>query len=180
VTSITLARKYSRALLEIGLKDGTHETLGQELERIAQLLLTQKELRNVLYSSVYPSSIRKGIFQNLSRSLRLSPVMVDFVNLLIDRERINHLPVIAQSYSDLSDELANRIRATLLTAKPLSPSRIGEIQNQLEASVRKKIILAVQEEPDLIGGVVAKIGNLIYDGSLKTQLSRMKENLYKE
>jgi len=154
--------------------------LGQELEEIAQLLLTQKELRNVLYSSIYPSPIRKGIFQSLSGPLRLSSVTVDFVNLLIDRERINHLPVIAQCYSDLSDELANRIRATLKTAKPLSSSRVREIQNQLEASVSKKIILAVQEEPALIGGVVAKIGNLIYDGSLKTQLSRMKENLYKE
>lgn len=180
MTRITIARKYSRALLEIGLKEGTHEALGQELEKMAQWLLAQKELRSVLGSSVYPAPIRKGIFQNLSRLLGLSAPMVDFVNLLIDRERMNYLPEICQSYRDLSDEMANRIRATLLTAKPLSPSLIGEIRKHLESAIGKELVMTVKEDPALIGGVAAKIGNLVYDGSIRTQLSRIKENLYKE
>ncbi len=180
MTRITIARKYSRALLEIGLKEGTHEALGQELEKIAQCLQAIKELRNILGSCVYPAPLRKGIFQRISRSMGLSPTMVDFVNLLIDRDRMNHFPEICQSYRDLTDERANRLRATLLTAQPLSSALAGEVRRNLESALGKEVVMTVQEDPALIGGVVAKIGNLLYDGSIKTQLSRIKENLYKE
>lgn len=177
---ITIARKYSRALLEIGLKEGTHEALGQELEKIAQLLQAVKELRNILGSSVYPAPLRKGIFQKIAHSLRLSATMTDFVNLLIERDRMNHWPEICQSYRDLSDTMANRMRARLLTASPLSPELVTEVRRSLESSLGKEIVMTTQEDPTLIGGVVAKIGNLVYDGSIRSQLWRIKENLHKE
>jgi F-type H+-transporting ATPase subunit delta len=180
MTKITVARKYSRALLEIGLKNGSQETLGQELQKINELIFAHKELRNVLFSSAYPTPIRKGIFQTLSRMLGLSPTIVDFAELLIDRGRINHLAEIAKSYEELCDEVANRIRATLYTALPLSTSLLEEIRAQLETATGKKILLSIEERPALIGGVAAQIGHVIYDGTLKTQLQRIKENLDKE
>lgn len=178
--NITVAHKYSRALLEIGLKDGSQETLGEELQKISELIFGHKELRNVLFSSAYPIPIRKGIFQTLSRRLGFSPTIVDFIGLLIDRGRINHLAEIVKCYGELCDEVANRIRATLYTAFPLSMPLLEEIRGQLETATGKKIILSIAERPDLIGGVAAQIGHVIYDGTLKTQLLRIQENLDKE
>jgi F-type H+-transporting ATPase subunit delta len=93
---------------------------------------------------------------------------------------MDHIFAIAKSYESLCDGVSQRIRATLVTAKELSPGLVQAIKGQLESSTGKEVLLAVEEDPSLIGGVLTKIGNVIYDGSLKTQLLKVKENLYKE
>jgi F-type H+-transporting ATPase subunit delta len=180
VISLSIARKYARALLAIGLKDGNYEALGKDLEKVAALLRENKELRSILLSAIYPTVTRKGIAQKVCAPLALSKSTADFIQLLIDRERIDHFFEIAKSYESLSDAVAHRLRATLVTAMSLSPQLVTEIKNQLEATTQKQVILSVKEDPSLIGGVLTKIGNVIYDGSLRTQLLKARENLYKE
>jgi F-type H+-transporting ATPase subunit delta len=180
VISLTIARKYARALLEIGLEGKNHELLGKDLEKLAGLLQENKELRAVLFSQFFPAPRRKAIAKVIGESLRLCKETLDFIDLLIDRERIDHFPAVVKSYEGLSDEVSDRIRASLTSAEKLSPSLASEMKRQLESYTGKEVILSTQEDPALIGGVVTKIGNTIYDGSLKTQLLKAKENLYKE
>ncbi len=178
--SLTIAKKYAKALLEIGRREKNLELLGKDLDRLAELLQGNKELRGVLFSPFYPVPRRKAIAQSVGRSLGLSPSTLDFLGLLIERDRMDHFPAIVKSYRELYDEASNRLRAALLSAQTLPSSLVGEIQKQLETTTGKEVILSTQEDPSLIGGVVTKIGNIIYDGSLKTQLLKAKENLYKE
>lgn len=178
--SLTIARKYARALLAIGLKEKNHELLGEDLEKLAALLQENKELRLVLFSRFHPVPRRKAIAKSIAESLGLSKTTQDFIDLLIDRERMDHFPAMVKSYEELGDEVSNRLRAVLTSAQKLSPSLVSEMKKQLESSTGKKVILSTEENPSLLGGVVTKIGNIIYDGSLKTQLLKVKENLYKE
>jgi F-type H+-transporting ATPase subunit delta len=180
VISLTIARKYAKALLEIGRREKSQELLGKDLERLAELIQENKELRGVLFSPFYPAPGRKAIGQSIGGSLGLSRTILDFLNLLIERDRMDHFPAIVKSYKELYDEASNRLRATLFSAQKLPPTLVGDIQNELESTTGKQVILSTQEDPSLIGGVVTKIGNIIYDGSLKTQLLKAKENLYKE
>jgi F-type H+-transporting ATPase subunit delta len=180
VISLTLARKYARAFLEIGLKEGNYETLGKDLGKMADVLRENKELRAVLISAAYPVVTRKSIGKAIGQSLGLSKSTVDFIDILIERGRMDHFPEIAKSYEGLCDVVAKRIRATLVTAVALPPELINEIRSQLESTTGKEVILSVEEDPSLIGGAQTRIGNVIYDGSLKTQLAIVKENLYKE
>jgi F-type H+-transporting ATPase subunit delta len=179
VISLTVSRKYARAFLQIAQSEGNYEGLGEELERFLDLI-QNKELRAVLFSYAFPAPTRKKIAGAVAQSLALSKSTVDFLNLLIDRERMDHFPEIAKSYQALSDEVAKRIRATLVAPGALAPDRIEEIKKQLEAQTGKEVILTLEQDPSLIGGVLTKIGNVIYDGSLKTQLAKVRENLYKE
>ena len=178
--SLTVARKYARALLDLGIQEGNYEALGKDLAKMADLLKENKELRAVLASSFYPVASRKAIAKALVESLGLSKTVADFIDLLIERGRIDHFSEIAKTYESLCDEVSRRIRATLVTATELSQVLVKEIKGQLESSTGKEVILSVEEDPSLIGGVLTKIGNVIYDGSLKTQLLKIKENLYKE
>jgi F-type H+-transporting ATPase subunit delta len=180
VISLTVARKYARAFLEIGLQEGNYDALGKELEMLADLLKKNRELSTVLFSSIYPTAIRKGIAKAVVEPLGLSQSTVAFIDLLIDRERIDHFFEVAKSYENLCDAVANRARATLVTAGDISTELVGAIKGQLESSTGKEIILVVEKDRSLIGGVMAKIGNVFYDGSLRTQFSKVKENLYKE
>ena len=178
--SLTLARKYARAFLEIGLKEGNYVDLGNDLETVAELFKENKELRLVLASVAYPVATRKEIAKTIGKSLGLSKSTVDFINILIERDRMDHFPEITKSFETLCDGVAKRVRATLVTARALPPELIGEIKKQLEARTGREVILSTEQDPSLIGGAQTRIGNIIYDGSLKTQLAHVKENLYKE
>jgi len=180
VISLTVARKYAKAFLEIGLQEKNHEILGRDLQKLAGLFQENKELRLVLFSPFYPAPRRKAIARGVGESLGLSRVTLDFLDLLIERDRVDHFPAIVKSYEGLSDEVSNRLRASLISALELPAPLVGEIKAQLESSTGKEVILSSQENPSLIGGVITKIGNIVYDGSLKTQLLKAKENLYKE
>lgn len=178
--SVTVARKYAKALLEIGLTEKKHELLGKDLERLNELFRESKELKTVLFSPFYPAPRRKGIAKGIGESLSLTQSTLDFIHLLIDRDRMDHFPAIVKSYEELCDEVSHRIRASVVSAEKLPLLLVSEIKSQLESSVGKEVILSTREDSALIGGVVTKIGNIIYDGSLKTQLLRAKENMYKE
>ena len=178
--SLTLARKYARAFLEIGLQEGSYEDLGKDLEKMAELLKENKELRIVLASVAYPVATRKEIAKTIGKSLGFSKSTVDFIDILIDRDRMDHFPEITKSFETLCDVVAKRVRATLVTARALPPELIGEFKKQLESKTGKEVILSLEQDPSLIGGAQTRIGNIIYDGSLKTQLTYVKENLNKE
>lgn len=178
--SLTVARKYAKALLEIGRREKSSEALGKDLDRLAELFQAHKELRGVLFSPFYPAPQRKAISQRIGESLGLSPAILDFLKLLIERNRMDHFPAIVKSYRELLDEDFQRLRATLLFPLTVPSTLMAEIQKELESATGKQVILTTQEDPSLIGGVVTKIGNVIYDGSLRTQLLKAKENLYKE
>jgi F-type H+-transporting ATPase subunit delta len=180
VISFTLARKYARALLEIGQQAKNYETLGSELQQFGDLLKRNKELKNILLSAAYPTESRQAIARAIGQSLGFSGEIIDFVVLLIHRERMDHFFEILKSYKELGDAFSNRIRASLVSAVRLSPQMIAEVTNQLKSSTGKEVILSIQEDPSLIGGALAKIGNVVYDGSLKTQLLKVKRNLQKE
>ncbi len=178
--SLTIAKRYARAFLEIGIQEKNFEAFGKELKNFAQLLKENQNLRNILFSSIYPNYLRKGIVQTLSVSLNLSPRTKEFIELLIDRERINHFFEIVKAYEELGDEILNRQRATLVTPTEIPWEMVETIKGLLEKKTGKEILLSVEKDPSLIGGLVVRIGNTIYDGSLLKQMQRIRENLYKE
>ncbi len=178
--SLTLAKKYARAFLEIGLQDKNHETLKQDLQRMTSLLNESKELKGALVSPAFPVHTRKGIARGIGQSLSLAKTTMDFIDLLIERDRMDHFPEILMAYENLCDEVAGRVRATLVTAMDLSPELVTSIKERLESSTGKEVVLSLEKDPSLIGGVLTRIGNVIYDGSLKIQLSKVRDNLYTE
>jgi F-type H+-transporting ATPase subunit delta len=180
VTHLTVARKYAQAFLEIGLQAGNYDILGKEMGTFADLLGKNRELRTVLFSAVCPAATRKSIIRAIAEPLALSPGTLNFVDLLIDRERMDYFIEVAKAYENLCDAVANRVRATIVTAGEISPELVKTIKGQLESSTGKEVILGVEEDRSLIGGVMAKIGYVVYDGTLRTQFQKIKENLYKE
>ncbi len=178
--SLTIAKKYARALLEIGQKEGIYEELGKELKSLADLLQENRELRAILMSPAYPVVTRKGIVRAIAKRLGLTKALIDFMDLLLEKERMDHLAEMVKAYEALCDEVSHRIRATMITAGKLTPETVQILKDQLESKTGKQVLLSIKEDPSLIGGVLTQIDNIIYDGSLKTQLSIFKENLYKE
>ena len=178
--SLTIAKKYAKALLEAGLKDGNYETLGQDLNKMADLLKESKELRVALQGPAFPKPTRMAIGIKISERLGLAATTIKFIELLIHRKRIDHFFLIAETYRDLCDEAAEHTRGTLITPAELPSGLVQEIKSQLESLTGKELILSLENDPSLIGGVLMKIGNAVYDASLKGQMAKLRDKLYKE
>jgi F-type H+-transporting ATPase subunit delta len=176
----SLARRYAKALLEIGIAQQTYDALGKELDRAADTLRSSPELRVALENPVFSLEKRKLIMDELSRRLALSKPVRNFIMLLLDKGRIAALPDIARVHRTLIDEHAGRMRATITSARPLDPMLETRLKTALEKSSGKVVLIDKREDPAILGGLVTQLGDTVYDGSVRTQLQQLREELLSE
>jgi len=177
VKSLAIARRYAKALLLIGKEDGQAEKYREELDSITGLISGKKQLEQAISNPLYDAAGRKRVLQAVVEKTGLSDVMRAFLFLLFDKGRIGFLANINDFYQKLADELKGIARATLVSATELSDEAVEKIQEALSRKTGKNIQLEVKQDPSLIGGIVTRIGDLVLDGSIKTQLLNMRESL---
>ena len=173
----SVARRYARALFQIGVDSGTVEALGQELSDLADLFQQSLELRQTLVNPVFKPSEKKRILDRLLPRVTPSPVVQRFAALILERGRIALLPALARAYRELSDAHAGRVRAVVTSAAPLGAGDLERVRRSLERRTKKKVMLEAQVDPSLIGGLVARVGDLVLDGSVRTQLETLRDKL---
>ena len=173
----SVARRYARALLSLGLEEGRHEQFGEELNAVLQALDESPEAALLMRSPGYTVEQRQGAVATLASSFKLSPLVVSFLRLLVDRQRISDLSQIARSYRALLDLEVGRVRATVTSAAPLSDEETARLRESIEKMTGRTVVLDAKADPALIGGVVTQVGATRFDGSLRTQLERMRDAL---
>jgi F-type H+-transporting ATPase subunit delta len=172
----SVARRYARALLAVAAQDGSHEKVGEQLWTIAAALSTS-DARAVLANPIYSMAQRRGLTAALSAQLAVSPALRDFLSLLVDRQRIGQLEMIARVYRGLLDEKVGRVRAVVTSALPLGEAELGRVRDALAAATRKSVSLESKTDAAIVGGLVTQVGNVVWDGSLRTQLARLRDEL---
>ena len=175
--NLRVARRYAKALLIIGKEDGESETYKEELNGFVRLLEKEKELGQVITNPLYDLEGRKKVLQTVIEKISVSKVMSYFLQLLFDKGRFGFLTQINDFYQKFADELKGVARASLVSATELPSETIEKIRLTLSKMTGKDISLEVGYDPGLIGGIVSRIGDLVLDGSIKTQLLNMKESL---
>lgn len=173
----TVVKRYARALLEIGVADGQYAKYGQELQDLTASIAGAGELAKFLTSPVFPDGVRRKAMKAILDKAALSPMVNNFVNLLMDKGRLTELGDISAAYKLLANEVMGVIPATIVSARPLSANEIEAITASLRKFAERKVELTVTEDPGIIGGLIAKMGDLTIDGSVRTQLSKLAERL---
>ncbi|MCP3941700.1 MAG: ATP synthase F1 subunit delta [Desulfobacteraceae bacterium] len=177
--NLAVSRRYAKALILIGQENGQAEQYNEELRSVVGLFDTQVGFELALINPLYNKKDRKKVLQAVLAATDLSAIMKSFMVLLFDKGRIGFLREIASYYNDLADELKGVVKASVISATQLSSEVIEKIREVLSKKAGKTIVLNVEQDPSLIGGVVTKIGDLVLDGSVKTQLINMRETLKK-
>lgn len=175
--NLAIARRYAKALLLIGKEDGQTEIYRQELSGFSALMTAEKRLAETIANPLYKAGDRKKVLEQVIGKLEISRVMSAFLMLLFEKGRIGFLNNINEFYHILADELKGVARATLTSASELASETVEKIRAALSRRTGKQIVLEVQRDPQLIGGIVTRIGDLVLDGSIKTQLLNMRESL---
>jgi F-type H+-transporting ATPase subunit delta len=177
VKNLAIARRYAKALLMIGKEDGQTETYREELDGIAELIQGEKVLEQALTNPLYDVAGRRKVLEAVIEKMDLSKVMNSFLLLVFEKGRVGFIGSINEFYQKLADELKGVARASLVSATELSSEAVDKIRASLSKRTGKDITLEIEQDPTLIGGIVTRIGDLVLDGSIKTQLLNMRESL---
>jgi F-type H+-transporting ATPase subunit delta len=172
------ARRYAQALIAVAEEVGAVDRVGDDLDRfVASGEQDGRRLGLVLESPVFTSDERRGILDQVLPKLGLHSLVANLVNLVNDKRRMALLPEIANAYRTLADERAGRQQVVIQTAEPLTPQLEAEVRSALESTTGKRVILKTEVRPELIGGIVARVGDTVYDSSIRTRLEQMKQAL---
>lgn len=175
--STSITRRYAEALISIGVEENSCERIESELTKINNVLDENIELKKVLSSPVYPIKNRKEILKEIIKQLDISKNSENFLNLLIDKKRIELLPQILKRYREILDQIVNIVRAKVIVARKMPQELVVKLKESLERYSGKEVLLEIQENPAIIGGVITKLGNTVFDGSIRTQLEKMKKSI---
>jgi F-type H+-transporting ATPase subunit delta len=176
--SDVIARRYAQAMAEVAESEGAIDTVGRDLERFAALMSADGgALGEALASPVFTSDERRAVLEQLLPRLGLHPLTANLLHVVNDKRRFPLMSAISTAFRDLADERAHRTRISVQTAAPLTADLEREVREAFERVTRKQVILTTEVRPELIGGLVAKVGDTVYDSSIRTRLEQMKQAL---
>ena len=173
----SIARRYAKALFDLAVEQDRVEQWSDGLNAFSRAVEASPELRDVLVNPVYVKEQRRAIAAKLAASLQLDAEPANLLSLLADRNRFGYLEGIVEQFRVLADRKLGRLRARVVSAVPLPATVAQQIADRLAGSARAQVILEHQVDPTLLGGVVAQVGNVVYDGSVRTQLEDLRRTL---
>jgi F-type H+-transporting ATPase subunit delta len=173
----TISTRYARALADVITEHGeTNEVIG-ELNAFAGLMTQQEQLRDVFASPVIPADRKRSVLDQLLSRLKLRPTSNNFLRVLLANSRLHELDRVLRALSNELDLRMNIVSAEVTTAREISEQDKSMLRDKLKVATGKDVRLQYHTDPSIIGGVVTRIGSLVYDGSIKSQLAQMKRRL---
>jgi F-type H+-transporting ATPase subunit delta len=174
------AARYARALLDVAIRESDPEQVNGDLARFADLVATNLDLREALTHPAVPTAGKHRLVAELARRLQLRPPVDKLLLMLAERDRLALLPDLVDIYRERLLDYQQVLRADVTTAAPLTAERMASLRERLSQATGKRVTMTAKVDPALIGGVVARIGSTVYDGSVATQLEKMREKLLQE
>jgi len=173
----SIARRYAKALFDLAVEAGRVEPWAEALTALQKSVASSPELRDLLENPVYPREQRQAVAGQLAKALSLDPDPRHLLALLAERNRLAYLSGIADTFGQLADQKLGRVRARVTSAVPLAEAEAQALAQRLAAATGAQVLLERVVEPALLGGVVAQVGSLVYDGSLRAQLEALRRSM---
>ncbi|MBK7601422.1 MAG: ATP synthase F1 subunit delta [Acidobacteria bacterium] len=177
MSGITIANRYAKALADVMTERKESNEVFAELSRFSSLIAGHSELREVFANPVLALDRKSGVLKELVTRLKLRPTTINFLQLLLNNHRLHNLDQMVRALSRELDQRANIVSAEISTAREISDAEKEMLRDKLKTITGKEVRLTFRADPGIIGGVVTRIGSLIIDGSIKNQLSQMKQRL---
>ncbi|MDQ7031858.1 MAG: ATP synthase F1 subunit delta [Desulfonauticus sp.] len=174
-----VARRYARALFALGQKEGEGalKSYGQGLSEVCAVLEAAPELQRIFANPIFSSEEKKAVLSKILDKLSLDPVVKNFCFLLADKNRLKFLLEIKDCYVELLDVAQGIVRGELFTAIELEEALKTDIAKKLEEQSKSRVVLDYKVDPEILGGLVLKVGDKVLDASIKAQLQILKENI---
>ena len=179
MTSGAAAGRYARALFDVVQKEGGNlEQAERDLQQFVDLFKQHPALQSTFSNPAIPAAKKQAVAKALiERAGAISPIVAKMILLLAERARLGALPDIARLYGERVMDHLQVIRGEVTTAIAISPDKLRSLEQGLAQATGRKVILESRVDPSIIGGVVTRLGSTVYDGSITTQLQKLKQAL---
>lgn len=175
--SYAIANRYALALIKLTEKDRL-ANVRSSLEDFLKLLNEEKLLRGWLCDEEVTKPRRNAVLRELAGALNMSPLVLKFLEVLIQKGRMNYIVPIAHEFFNLADKAMNILRGNMIVAKNILQKKTMEkVEFALGKTLGKQVVLSAKEDASLIGGVVIKLGNQLLDASIGKKLNNIRENI---
>jgi len=175
----SLARRYARALLAIGQEEGQTRRILTEVEQFSKLVAETPLLREMVEAAQINRRDKKAALEATITPTGFSSSTRNFLFLLVDKRRMNLLSAMVSELRRLFEQSEGIERVEVSVPMPLSGTQRDLLESVLEGQTGKKVVLEEKVDPDVLGGMVVKVGSTVYDGSARTQIQQIRENLEK-
>jgi F-type H+-transporting ATPase subunit delta len=178
MTSRAAANRYARALFDVALAERIDlEQIERELTGVVALVAGNEALQRVLSNPAIPAARKRAVMEQLLSLSPVSRVVSRILLLLAERDRLVLLPELAEAYRSRLMDHRNVVRAEVITAISLPSDRVAALQQGLARATGREVQLDVKVDPAIVGGAIARVGSTVFDGSVTTQLRKLKEQL---
>jgi F-type H+-transporting ATPase subunit delta len=172
-----VARRYASALADVILTRGEAREVQNELVIWQQMLDSQDNLRTAFANPTVALDQKQAVLNRLIELSKPRPTTANFLKVLVQNQRITELPEINNKLADILDERAGTVGATVTTARPIPAEVHEQLRGTLASLTGKKVRIDFITDPNLIGGVVTRVGSTVYDGSVRNQLQQIKDRM---
>ncbi len=172
--------QYATALADIALEQGAAEPVKKQLEDFGAAYAESGELRSVLSSPAVERTAKHGVIEKLAARLGASRIVRNFLFVIVDNQRTHLLPEIMQTFEDVIRQRQGVAEAEVTSAAELTAPQKTQLQQTLERLTGRKIQAKYSLDQALLGGAVVRIGDTIYDGSVRNRLNQMRARLTAE
>ena len=171
-----IANRYAEALFQIGEEEKLTDMLYQELSEIVNLIKVNQDLFSILKSPVISKKEKISLIDNIFED-KININIKNFLKILIEQDRISFISDISDSYKELLNEKNNILEGFVISAIPMKKEEIKELEEKLSEKYNKIVTLENKVDKSILGGVLVRLGNEEIDGTVKTRLDKMKEQL---
>ena len=172
-----IAERYASAFFELAQDENKAEALEADLDALRAAYDDSDDLRRLCLSPAFSAEIKAEGIAALLEKAGADPLTVNFGKLVASNGRLALLPALIANFKRLATEARGEVSAEVISANPLSGDQIEELKTQIRASIGKDVTLETSTDPDLLGGLIVKIGSRMIDSSLKTKLARLRARL---
>lgn len=171
-----IANRYAEALFQIGEEENKTDNLYNELKEVSSLVATNKELNNVMKSPLVSKAEKIQLVDALFAD-KVDNDLKNFLKVLIEKGRITSLKSIEATYKELLNKKNNILEGYVISAVPMADEKIKELQDELSKKYNKNVTLENKVDKNILGGVLVRLGNTEIDGTIKTRLDGLKNQL---
>lgn len=173
----TIARRYAIALADVAIDGGEAAAVQEELLSWGKMISSNPLLKEVLANPAVAYDQKRKLLQELIQRTRVRQTTANFLQVLLRNQRLSEINEVNKWFGQILDERSGVIAAEITTARPVSEKSVEALRNKLASISGKKVRLRFVTDEDLIGGMVARIGSTVYDGSIRNQLREMELKL---
>jgi len=177
LTSTVIAKRYAKALFAVAKEEGKLEAYSQALKDIDTFLEGSPDVEAALVSPVFPADIKQTVMKEIIKASAIEAAFANFLRLLVERGRIQYLRLIVSCFQEFMDEETGVVRAVVRSAVSLPEDLRDKFSKVLAKVTGKQVTLQIEEDPAIVGGVVAHIGDMVLDGSIRSQLQSIRESI---